>query len=980
MSLRQRLGLSADPIFLMDGSAYIFRGFYANQSMSRADGTPTNVLFMVLRLIFKILREESPAHFAFVLDGKGKNFRHRLYADYKAHRMATPEPLAAQIAPLCEVLRDLGLLVTVSEDCEADDCIASLAARFSQTAPVIIIAADKDLKQCLNPNVYLWDPAGKDEKLTSLQGFIDEIGFEPRYWPDYQAIMGDSSDNIPGVPGIGAKGAGTLMREFKGLEDIFSRLPAVPPALRKKLEGQKEIALLSRQLTTLKLDACPDLSLDQLRPQPPKQRELMDFLTGYELRSLARELSSMLRISGNNLSFASLPGALEAQNRAIEKSHATIQATATAATTIASAAAPAATSATTTPATAKSASRAAASAEQGFLWSKADSAADSAAKLSAGSQASLLDFAEAASDLQANLPDDSGKAYLDGLPRFRKATDLPVGGSLALLFARDLSGDKADTRILIGNGKQEFIFHPATPAGPDNPPSPEMDELLAALNGKRLAAPEFKALCEACPALRKLPLADCFDLSLAAWLLSPEEYDYSFKKLARRWGPEAAARLQEKTTPLTSSLILSMAALLAESLKANQLDGLMRDLEMPLIPVLLDMQKVGLGIDQKAFAAFLELTEKELAVLSEGIYQDAGRIFNIRSAKQLGEILFDDLGLPKARKTSGGQASTSQEALEKLAGKHPILDKLLEFRKLEKLRSTYLDPLPRLADAQGRLHTSFNQSSTATGRLSSSNPNLQNIPVRGPLGAKMRACFTAAPGNLLVSSDYSQIELRVLAHLSQDPTLLDAFSNNEDIHRRTASLLFETQPDQITPDQRRSAKTINFGLIYGMGPQKLARELGISLSEASGFIERYFAKLGKLKEYFEKVEEDAKTHGYVTSMTGRRRPCPEILSANQQLRSRARRQAINTCIQGSAADIIKLAMLAAAADAGLKELGSTLILQIHDELLLECPVDNAEAAGKRLAKIMSAVKPGGQELLVPLACDWGIGENWAEAH
>ncbi|MDR1124878.1 MAG: DNA polymerase I, partial [Deltaproteobacteria bacterium] len=423
-----------------------------------------------------------------------------------------------------------------------------------------------------------------------------------------------------------------------------------------------------------------------------------------------------------------------------------------------------------------------------------------------------------------------------------------------------------------------------------------------------------------------------------------------------------------------------MRAVMEAGLKSNHLLPLLRDLEMPLIPVLLDMQDIGLGIDKAAFARFLAQTEEELKSLTAEIHQAVGREFNIRSAQQLGKLLFEELGLPKARKTSGGQASTSQEALENLDGKHPVVGKILEFRKLEKLRSTYLEPLPRIADATGRLHTSFNQSSTATGRLSSSNPNLQNIPVRGPLGSRMRACFVAAPGQVLVSADYSQIELRVLAHLSQDPTLLDAFSKNEDIHRRTAALLFDVAPAAVTPDQRRGAKTINFGLIYGMGPQKLARELGIGMNEAKGFIERYFSKLGKLREYFDQVEKEARERGFVCTMTGRRRPCPEILSANQQLRSRARRQAINTCIQGSAADIIKLAMLAVPGDAALRRLGARLILQIHDELLLECAPEQAEAAGKRLAEIMSSVKPGGRELSVPLSSDWGSGRSWSEAH
>ncbi|MDR2825585.1 MAG: DNA polymerase I [Deltaproteobacteria bacterium] len=957
MSLSKRLGLSDNPIFLMDGSAYIFRSFYAHQNMSRADGTPTNVLFMVLRMLFKILREENPAWFAFVLDGKGKNFRHRLYGEYKAHREATPEPLAAQIAPLCEAVRTLGFFLTISDDCEADDCIASLSARLSKEHPVVIIGADKDLKQCLAPNVYIWDPA-KDERITSLQSFSAEFGFEPRYWPDYQAIVGDSSDNIPGVSGIGAKGAGTLLREFKGLEDIFSRMAAVPPPLRKKLEGKAEAAYFSRKLTTLRLDTCADITLDQLTPVPIKQKELLDFLAGYELRSLARELASMLRIQSAQKQ--SRPQTAPTDTNALSQRENTPQ------------------DAEPKP---RPDTKAATTLSDRQLPSPQKTApAEMSIATLPVEQASLLDFS-------ADFEQDAGKAdtalRLKKLPGFTGAMDIPDSPVLAIIFARDLTQDKADRRLLIGDGASELLFDPDAYNAAEHAVLGR--ELLAGLNGKMIVATDFKALCENYTVFSALSLSLCFDLSLAAWLLNPEEYDYGFKKLQRLWGAEALAFIAEwnpgqSSGALPSSLALAMHRVMQDNLKANNLLDLLNNLEMPLIPVLLDMQKAGLGIDIKAFSEFLQETESELIELSKKIYSAAGHEFNIRSAKQLGDILFNELKLPKPGKTQGGQLSTSQEALEKLKNLHPLVTHLLEYRKLEKLRSTYLEPLPRLTDSQGRLHTSFNQSATVTGRLSSSNPNLQNIPVRGPQGTRMRACFVAKPGKVLVSADYSQIELRVLAHLSQDPTLLDAFSKNEDIHRRTASLLFDKSQDSITADERRSAKTINFGLIYGMGPQKLAQELGINTTQAKAFITRYFAKLGKLREYFEQVETAAKKYGFVSTMTGRRRPCPDILSENQQLRSRARRQAINTCIQGTAADIIKLAMLDVSRDMELKTLGARLILQIHDELIVECAEVRASESGERLSTIMAAVKPGGQTLSVPLICDWGSGISWAQAH
>lgn len=943
MSLRQRLALSDEPVFLMDGSAYIFRSFYANQNMTRSDGMPTNVLYMVLRMLLKIIREESPRHFVFVLDGRGKNFRHRMFGEYKANRSATPEPLAAQIEPLVAAIGKLGIKVAVSEDCEADDCIASLASRLAPQKPVVIVGADKDLKQCLAPGVVMWDPSSKEERVTTLASFTAEQGFGPEYWPDYQALVGDSSDNIPGVPGIGAKGANTLMREFKGLEDIFARLGAVPPALRKKLEGNRERALLSRELTRLRTGECAKLGLDELALAAPKQDELMQFMEEYQLRSLAREVASMLRI--NNMSAqregapltsgfdsASFPTSFKVKNKDE---------------------APAPT-APPKAGTRDGAKPGAAVPARPTLWGS--------------EQGSLLE----------GFAGPAGPAA--DFPPLADAANLPAAPSYAVIPLRDLPGGApkaaaAETRLVIGTGggtdAQEFV------CGRELAPG-----LAAALRGKNLVVPGFKQLCELWPEFRALELDRILDISLAAWLLSPEEYDYGFDKLLRRWGPEAQAWLEARARKADgpAALALGMAAVISERLTAQKLAGLLREMEMPLIPVLLDMQEAGLGMDSAAFAAFAAETQRLLDDLTAKIHAAAGQEFNIRSSQQLGKILYEDLKLPRARKTAGGQASTAQASLEKLAGKHPIIELILEYRKLEKLRSTYLEPLPRLADAAGRLHTSFNQTSTATGRLSSSSPNLQNIPVRGPLGGRMRACFTAAPGNLLVSADYSQIELRVLAHLSGDPTLLEAFRNGEDIHSRTAALIFEVSPGSVTPDQRRSAKTINFGLIYGMGPQKLAQDLGISMKEAKVFIDRYFARLGGLRVYFDSVEESAKEHGYVCTMTGRRRYIPEITSANQQMRSQARRQAINTCIQGSAADIIKLAMLAAASDAELKRLGARLILQIHDELLLECPADNAEAAGERLAALMAGVKPGGAALSVPLTTDYGSGKSWADAH
>lgn len=931
MSLRSRLGFTAEPLYLMDGSAFIFRSFYAFRTMTRSDGFPTNVLYMVARLVLKFMREERPAHFGFIMDGKGPTFRHRLFPEYKAQRSATPEPLALQLAPLRGLLAVLGVPVLVSEGCEADDCIASLALRFRDSRPVVILGADKDLRQCLHEHVVLWDPAAKDEKITTLQSFEGETGMAPSSWPDFQALVGDSSDNIPGVPKIGEKTALGLIREFKTLEKLFDRLPSVPPKIRPRLEGQRDRAMLYRELTRLQGNACPRTGDADLAMRPLSLDSVLEFMAEYELRSLAREIEAMAR-------------------------------TGLLARTETASAAEAADASASVPVSGKKPAT--------YAPAKKPEGADAVPRAKG-----LLAGAASGPQPVAPEPAPSTRGTAEQGSLFAapsvSATSFPVVSSvrdLGLAPHADLALLPLEAGLLVASNDRECLYCGST------------EDLAAALAspGRPIAAPDVKAMIKAGPALRALPPERWFDLSLAAYLLSPEDRGYSLSRIAARWGEQSASPHDLATHP--GLLLLDLHRFMAEQLAGSGLVPVFTDLELPLVPVLAGMEERGVAIDPRAFTAFLGEVRSELDKLTARIHELAGHSFNIRSSQQLAEVLFSALDLPGAGKTKGGAASTSQEALEKLRGRHPIVEAVLEFRTLEKLRSTYLEPLPRLADKENRIHTTFNQTATATGRLSSSNPNLQNIPVRGPLGLRMRACFIAGPGMSLISADYSQIELRVLAHLSGDPTLLKAFRDNEDIHRRTAGLLFDVPLEQVTPDMRRSAKTVNFGLVYGMGPQKLARELHTGMKEARAFIERYFDRLSRLKDFYQAIEEEARQKGFVATMTGRRRFTPDILSANSQLRSQARRQAINTRIQGSAADIIKMAMLAVENDSGLKTLGARLLLQIHDELLLEAPEANAEAAGKRVAALMAGIKPGGGELDVPLLVDWGTGCSWDQAH
>ena len=919
MSLKQRLGLAAEPVFLMDGSAFIYRGFFANRNMQRSDGFPTNSLVVVSRVLLRILREERPRYFAFVQDGKGPNFRHEIFPLYKANRDATPEDLVRQLDPIQRMVRALGLRLEVSQGCEADDCIASLAARFAGEHPVIIVSGDKDLKQCLGPNVYMWDPASKEEKLVSEADFTAESGVTPGQWPDVQALIGDTSDNIPGVPGIGPKTARQIFSICPSLEDIRDHFVLLPPKLQAKLQEHLENMFIWRQLTTLSREACPGVTLDDLRVRPLDAATCALLTEEFELFALRRELAALDRLQAAE---ADLPEEFLDAGSIREDAR---------------------------PAAGKKAA-----AEQASL-----PLAQPARSGRATSQMSLLDA----------MPQESAPALDD-------VSALPDcgGARVALIWAH---GDREAPYLAVegadGSSLGEWQW---------TGPVAELARWLAP--ARTLVTADLKGLLTSAPCWQFLAgrAADCIDLGVAAYLLNPEENDYGWSRLSARWGAVLRHELENRgeTAPGPARLGLAMAQLFEQRMEKDGLLELFRRLEMPLLPVLAGMEQSGVAIDAAAFRAFLDDVQGQLDQLTAHVYELAGTQFNIRSAQQLGDVLFNGLGLPAPRKTKGGQASTSQQTLEKLAGQHPVVDSILQYRKLEKMRSTYLDPLPRLVDPQGRIHTTFNQKATATGRLSSSNPNLQNIPVRGPLGKRMRSCFIAGPGRLLVSADYSQVELRVLAHVSQDPALLEAFRNGADLHARTAALVYDLPPDQVSPDQRRNAKTINFGLIYGMGAQKLAQELKISTTQAKDFIARYFERLQGLKEFYEGVEASARKHGFVTTLGGRRRLLPDINSASGQAAALARRQAINTVIQGSAADIIKLAMLAVARDERLRELDARLLLQVHDELLLEVPADAAEEAGALVARLMQDVCPAGKELSVPLLVDWGTGHDWGAAH
>ncbi len=886
MSLKERLNFDKEPVFLIDGTALLYRAFYARTDLSRSDGFPTNAINTTLRVLINMLRDEKPKYVAFLMDGKGKTFRNDLYDEYKANRPPMPEPLAEQIEPVRKGVELLGFKLLISDGVEADDCICALANRYKKERPVVIMASDKDLKQCLDENVVMVSQHGRTETITTLESFREKEGMEPATWPDFQALIGDSADNIPGIPKVGPVTARKIFAETgPTLEELRDNYTNLPDKLREKVEPELETIFTFRELTRMKTDCC-DNPIEDCMMQEMDYDALHAFLDEFELRGLAQ----LIPKSGSSASSS-------VATKAKPKKKAT----------------------------------------------QADS----------GGMLSLFGTAPEKKELAAPLP-VTEVATPDALPNL-------AGEDVGLVFE--------DDAFFIGMEDREFRY-----TGP-------VAELVRALeHASVIATPSIQDLLRTDTAWGHLLSSQWFDLSLAAYLLDPEARNFTWPRLRQSLyqdGRAEFAAVAENLHPHAKGLAaLAYMEGIRGQVQGAELTQLMRDLEIPLIPALVDMERAGIGIDLDAFTAFLDDVSSQLDELTRSIIGHAGEEFNIRSSQQLAHILFDKLDIKEGNKTATGQRSTANQVLERIRTQHPIVEDILQYRMLEKLRSTYLEPLPKLVDSDSRLHTHFNQLATATGRLSSSKPNLQNIPIRGIHGPRMRGCFTAAPGNKLAAADYSQIELRVLAHFSKDPALIDAFQNNEDIHTRTAALLNDKTVDEVLPEERRNAKTINFGLIYGMGVQKLARELSITQNQAKEFTETYFEKLATLKAYYDTIVEDAQQHGFVTTLAGRRRLLPELHSRNNQMASQARRQAVNTVIQGSAADIIKMAMLAAYKDQTLKDLGARLILQVHDELIVEAPEANIEAAGKRLTTIMQDVA----QLDVPLKVDMGIGKNWADAH
>ncbi|MCU0291131.1 MAG: DNA polymerase I [Thermoanaerobaculaceae bacterium] len=833
-------------LLLVDGHSNLYRAFFAIRApLSAPDGTPTGAAYAFLRMQHKLLGDLQPTHVAVAFDAGRETFRTRMDPRYKAQRAPMPDDLRLQVPLVQEALRDLGLVVISEADVEADDVIATLARRAAAEGfEVVVASSDKDLMQLVqDPSVRMWHT--RHEKLLDESGVREVFGVPPAQVPEVLAIMGDSSDNVPGCPGIGEKGALALIRQWGTLEAVLAHLDAVtPPRLATLLETHRAEVELSRQLVAVRTDieVAPDLG--ELLIRPPDREALAELY--------------------RRLGFTSLLAELEGP---------------------------------------------------------APPVAPTAAPREVGREEALTALATS----QVTTAAWSGE-------------ELALAGPDEVMVWR---GDAPEVARALVSHLEELWCHDAK----------------ALLGRLRDAGVEASGVPR--------------DTMLAGYLLAPGE-DVELGALARRHQvvPPADASAAE-----TARVVRELRPVLDASLHREGLVPVFTGIEMPLVPVLEAMERTGIRLEPSVLADLSGRLETSLAGLERDIHTEAGGPFNINSSQQLAEVLFARRGLPVVRRTAKTRApSTDADVLQELAGRGFRLPALiLEFREQAKLKSTYVDALPRQVAADGRIHTRFNQAVAATGRLSSSDPNLQNIPVRSELGRAVRDAFVAAPGHLLVAADYSQIELRVLAHLADEPTLLAAFAAGEDIHAATAALVFGVAAELVGPDQRRAAKTINFGLIYGMGAYSLARDLGVSTGEAQRFIDTYFARLPRVREYLEGIKVQARATGRVSTLFGRIRRIEGLQAANAQLRGNAERQAINAPVQGTAADLIKLAMIRL--HERLRGAPARLVLQVHDELIVEAPEADAGATGELMREAMEGVA----ELRVPLRVDVGAGRSWATA-
>lgn len=864
---------------VLDGSSLIFRAFYALPGLSDSHGQPTGAIFGFSNMLTKLMAEQQPDLMVLAFDKSRHTFRTERYADYKGTRDKTPEELLSQFPLLREFAANMGIPFLEKDNYEADDIIGTLATQAAAKGyDVRVITGDRDALQLVRPNlrVLLTKKGISEIKDYDTAAFEEEYGFEPLKLIDLKGLMGDTSDNIPGVPGVGPKTASKLLLAYGSVENVLAHVGEVSgKKLKENLQTYADQARLSKELATIELHV-PDLAFaeEDYRIQPDMEK-MQAFCDDHELRAVWRNFERLYGPAELALDLDGEENGAAAQDLSYD------------------------------------------------LWD------------------------EAAVKTAARAPYLAVSGIFSGLAPFASLEGLAVvagpDAEKAGFVARDSAAFPALLQLLESD-QQAVVFG-----------LKRYDQ--AGLRGQKAF----------------------FDVELAAYLLEPERSKYALSELSQKYLQEAAPESfdDEKAQAVWEAKAISrLYPLLGAKLEEEKLTHLMDTIELPLVEVLAAMEQNGVYVNRAHLAEKTEEVAGRLQKIEASIYEMAGHDFNLNSPKQLGVVLFEELGLPVRKKTKTGY-STNAEVLESLRLEHPIIEQILAYRLWSKLKSTYLDGIAGLIRTDtGRVHTNFNQTVTATGRLSSSDPNLQNIPVRTEEGRMIRALFEPGEGyDCLLSADYSQIELRLLAHMSGDENFIDAFKRGQDIHARTAAEVFGLPLEEVTPELRRHAKAVNFGIVYGISDFGLARNLHISRKEAGDYISRYFTRYPGVRAFMDKVVAEAHETGYVTTMFGRRRELPAIKSRNFNQRMLAERMAMNTPIQGTAADVIKLAMIAAfrkLREAGLK---SRILLQVHDELVLEVKESELETVQAILHEAMEHVV----SLSVPLSIDVHWGRNWAEA-
>ncbi len=848
-------------LMILDGNSIINRAFYGIRMLNAPDGTPTNAVYGFLSTFRRVFDLAQPQAVCVAFDVHAPTFRHEQYALYKAQRKPMPEELAVQMPLLKQTLDYMGVRRLELAGWEADDLLGTVARRCEAAGWTCdVVTGDKDSLQLITDSTHVFNVKTRMGQTDTIEytpeRFREEYGFDPIRMIDLKALMGDSSDNIPGVPGIGEKTAKDLLVRFGTVADIYRDLDAldIKPGVRKKLTEGRKSAQLSFDLATIRTDAPIDFALESAVWDHDYQPELYDWFRRLNFTSLS-EKWGLQPADGASAPSSALP-----------------------------------------------------------TVDVADSAALRA-----------LEQAVTAAPCVAVLAPDG----LDTLT-------LCDGKACYALSWAQLGDDYNAFLRLLFSARVRKAGH-------------NIKDLMRALLDEGLPTDGF-----------------VFDTALAAYLLDATAGSYDLPRLAQTYLGEELPDVQS---------VWALQPVLHEKMDAQAMLPLYTDVELPLCPVLARMEQAGFLVDRKALYDFGESLTSSIEQLQQSIWALAGEPFNIQSPKQLGSVLFERLMLPAGKKTKTGW-STNAAVLDKLRVKHPIIEQILDYRTLTKLKSTYADGLLKEISADGRIHTNFQMTVTATGRLSSTEPNLQNIPVRRELGAQIRRMFVASPGKVLVDADYSQIELRLLAHIANDETMIAAFRSGEDIHAVTASQVFGVPLAEVTPLQRSHAKAVNFGIVYGISAFSLAQDIGVFQSEAKAYMDSYFAKYHGVRAYMTRVVEQAKADGYVTTLFGRRRDLPELKSSNFNLRSFGERVALNMPIQGTAADIIKAAMVRVDVRMRAEHLQARLLLQVHDELIVECPAEEAETVKAILVDEMEHVV----DYRVPLLVDAKIGASWAEAH